>query len=640
MKRAVLLAFALLALALVAPPLIAAGRGILEQATFHYKATGGADRTAYAKMADVVSVKDFGALCDGTTDDAPAIRSAITAAGAGGTVYFPSCTNPYALNSYDSTVWQGNAIMFYVLDSQTIRGNGAQLKVAAGALNTGAATNGGSVFMMNVVTHATVDGIRLDMNGANNQTPSGGFHPAYAFIQEGGSYNKFLHNEVLNTPGRNAFILAGCSRGNCADQCLLRENVVRNGGTTLSGGNANQNDFSAYYVECTNAVVEANRTIHDNQPTSSIPNNGGIELHGSHTLAKLNILDKANPGFYIGSNTSGQDITDVAVEGNYVAGHLGVSFFPISLTDNYGRIKVTGNTFVLTQIPGYTGTRPAAISMQKNSNNIFTTGPGLLYDSELSWNSVTSTTSASDQSYGFALSQTKTVKVVGNTMSSLGRFGVWIEGAPLGQSDLLIEHNEIRDFNVAAGVNNMAILADAVTETPSTWTTLTGGVATAVSLHQWIRKNTNNGFTYEATTAGTTSNVQPTFPTVIGNTVTDGSVVWTCRAAWAWDGITIRNNVFSQTTNAAYRGIYTTNDTTASPSVPVTNLVVWPNAIRNVTIYTGGSPTSTAFSNLGVATPTFNGFTQYCDDCTIANPCAGGGTGAIAKRLNGAWVCN
>lgn len=35
-----------------------------------------------------------------------------------------------------------------------------------------------------------------------------------------------------------------------------------------------------------------------------------------------------------------------------------------------------------------------------------------------------------------------------------------------------------------------------------------------------------------------------------------------------------------------------------------------------------------------------NGTFAYCSDCTITNPCAGSGTGALAKRLNGAWVCN
>ena len=45
----------------------------------------------------------------------------------------------------------------------------------------------------------------------------------------------------------------------------------------------------------------------------------------------------------------------------------------------------------------------------------------------------------------------------------------------------------------------------------------------------------------------------------------------------------------------------------------------------------------TVFANLG--TPA-NGTLYFCPDCTVANPCAGAGTGALAKRLNGVWVCN
>lgn len=47
--------------------------------------------------------------------------------------------------------------------------------------------------------------------------------------------------------------------------------------------------------------------------------------------------------------------------------------------------------------------------------------------------------------------------------------------------------------------------------------------------------------------------------------------------------------------------------------------------------------TAVAFASLG--TPA-NGSFAYCNDCTLANPCAGAGTGALAKRLNGVWVCN
>lgn len=48
---------------------------------------------------------------------------------------------------------------------------------------------------------------------------------------------------------------------------------------------------------------------------------------------------------------------------------------------------------------------------------------------------------------------------------------------------------------------------------------------------------------------------------------------------------------------------------------------------------------ATVFANLATVNPT-NGGVIYCSDCTIANPCNSGGSGAIAKRLNGVQVCN
>jgi hypothetical protein len=35
-----------------------------------------------------------------------------------------------------------------------------------------------------------------------------------------------------------------------------------------------------------------------------------------------------------------------------------------------------------------------------------------------------------------------------------------------------------------------------------------------------------------------------------------------------------------------------------------------------------------------------DGTVYFCPDCTIAKPCAGGGSGALAKRLSSTWVCN
>jgi hypothetical protein len=47
--------------------------------------------------------------------------------------------------------------------------------------------------------------------------------------------------------------------------------------------------------------------------------------------------------------------------------------------------------------------------------------------------------------------------------------------------------------------------------------------------------------------------------------------------------------------------------------------------------------TPVLFMKLG----TSDNFTiKMCADCKISNPCTGGGTGALAKRLNNQWVCN
>jgi hypothetical protein len=51
------------------------------------------------------------------------------------------------------------------------------------------------------------------------------------------------------------------------------------------------------------------------------------------------------------------------------------------------------------------------------------------------------------------------------------------------------------------------------------------------TLNEYARPNTPTGFSYQATTAGTSGAREPRWPTTLGATVNDGSVVWTCTAA-------------------------------------------------------------------------------------------------------------
>lgn len=58
---------------------------------------------------------------------------------------------------------------------------------------------------------------------------------------------------------------------------------------------------------------------------------------------------------------------------------------------------------------------------------------------------------------------------------------------------------------------------------PSAWAT-----STAYSLGDYVRPSTANTYNYEVTVAGTSGAAQPTWPTTLGATVTDGTVTWTC----------------------------------------------------------------------------------------------------------------
>lgn len=53
---------------------------------------------------------------------------------------------------------------------------------------------------------------------------------------------------------------------------------------------------------------------------------------------------------------------------------------------------------------------------------------------------------------------------------------------------------------------------------------------TAYVLKDFVQPLTPDGFFYECTTAGTSGASEPSWPAVLGNTIADGSVVWTCRA--------------------------------------------------------------------------------------------------------------
>lgn len=87
---------------------------------------------------------------------------------------------------------------------------------------------------------------------------------------------------------------------------------------------------------------------------------------------------------------------------------------------------------------------------------------------------------------------------------------------------------EATDTRTLQATSNPGV--DQITLTP-TYILDDWAASTAYSLGDLVIPTTPNGYKYKVTTAGTSDGSEPTWPTTLGATVADGTVVWTCLSA-------------------------------------------------------------------------------------------------------------
>lgn len=300
----------------------------LEDLADYYESSNveGALQEVGRKLSETVSVKDFGAVGDGVTDDTTAIQAAITAAGYGGTVYFPK-----GVYKVTSTI-----NLPAVAGSQsgvTLVGEGPSTIIklgVSGLTNLFYVTGTNTTFQsltLDTTSFSTTNGIHINYLenagtgcNVNNCTIIG-------FISG-------ILSKGLNHVYENNFFLNNTTHINSADDCRnssMSKNHMLGGSTGIK-------------LYQTTTQAEGVR-ISDNTILVTGGNGAGIDIQaGLEIVMYGNIIDQigANSvGIYI-HPTGSMGAGSIKMIGNWIA--AGEGSYGVFASGNNGHLNFTNNT--------------------------------------------------------------------------------------------------------------------------------------------------------------------------------------------------------------------------------------------------------------------------------------------------------
>lgn len=335
--------------------------------------------TAQSLPSPFVSVKDFGAVGDGQTDDTAAIQTAInTVAAAGQTLHFPAGTYrivPATLKDWEGTpLGEGQMTVAFVIPSNMcLYGDvGATLKLADN-VSTLAAPKRVALFFSNVpVSNIRIYGLTMDMNGLNNRiAPTAPVFTLYRYNQAhihitgtiGGvaarADDVYIDScKFLNTAGKSCIVT---QQTNTVGLTLSKNWVIRN--CLFKNNGIDTDDHSSIYAWADNVVCDSNIFTADTMFPNGISGNSGTlvayEVHGANQRFVNNLISNYWQGMWVASNTT-SSAENIIIANNTFAPvkWYAIDFFRNDTVEtDISRVLIHGNTVVVDDTTT-TGTLP------------------------------------------------------------------------------------------------------------------------------------------------------------------------------------------------------------------------------------------------------------------------------------------
>jgi parallel beta-helix repeat protein len=192
--------------------------------------TGAVTTTVQAKLRETVSVKDFGALGDGTTDDTAAIQAALNAAPQYGTVFFP----------------YGN----YIISNELIIPTSNLLVTGRARITAKATTQFEFMLKATSLSGVTVENLRFDANKSNRSSGATTRFMGVAFLAC--TECQFINLQVENCRGYNNISGVAIAAAGQSIRCRIDGCTITNCG---DAGNTPSTDADAVFTSGEQNVI-------------------------------------------------------------------------------------------------------------------------------------------------------------------------------------------------------------------------------------------------------------------------------------------------------------------------------------------------------------------------------------------------